>query len=505
MKSIQVNEKAIRIDLSAPRVQIDVEVTLREGENTIILTAEDLIGNLSKVQRRVHVDRLGPVISLNTAERKVEKKRSKEVITGFVYDKNDVARLVVNGQQIPIPVAKTVELAYPIILAPEQEEIVVKASDAFGNETVARLRLANKRAVGLPLLLATTDTVVLAGSAPTTPGISEEVTLPRDMERPKIEVEGWKQHQSVYLQEAYLAGYVEDSGGVAALEVNEEMILNQESIKGNSQNVFFNLLKTLTVGANPIHFKAWDTSGNEAERRVLIERRIQEIRDVGARMDMVLFPFLQEADNSRFSTVVQKRLLRELVRTKRFDMTSALGLDAEQLENSDEVARMGREMKASYVLTGTIFETENGIEIFADVVETTSSNIIASEDVYGEQLNRSGLQKLCRGLAIKLEDVFPLVAGKVSGVDGQRVHLKFDCGHDIVKGMRCILFEEQEVLDAQTERVVDRRDIRLGAALIKAVKKRTFDNPSHCEAQVEAEVYETGESPIKRGHLVITQ
>lgn len=495
VKSIQVNEQIVRIDLSAPQVRLDVEVPLQDGENSITITAVDLIGNSAQLQRTVNVDRTGPVISLDMPEMEAETVIGKTLIRGFVQDKTNLAHLIVNDRNIPIPVTKEFEFEQHVTVSPQQLEVVVEASDVLGNETVARIRLNKNKSMTPRLLLATADVLMVADNASRKPGTSREVTLPQDMAEPIIKVEDWKASQSIYLEEAYLAGYVHDNERVDELMVNRQHILERPG-----RTVFFNCLQTLDVGPNPIQFKAWDSSGNQAERVINIERKIQEIRDMGARMDLVVVPFSRKGSSDRFGTLVEEKLLIELAKTRRFCIKRATGPDEKHLQDTNEVARFGRDMGASYVLTGTIIEAEDSIDIYTDVVETTSEQIILREGVYGEQISRVTLEKLCRGLAIKLEDDFPLVEGMVSSIHGKIVNLTFSSGRDILRGMRCILFTEQVTLDKQSKRVVDRRAIRLGAALITAVKKSS-GRQTLCEAEIHAIM----DMPIKNGLQAITQ
>jgi TolB-like protein len=299
----------------------------------------------------------------------------------------------------------------------------------------------------------------------------------------------------VYLDEAYLAGNAQDNEWVESLMLNEQPILRRPG-----KTVFFNNLVTLNIGANPFQFEAWDHSGNQTELTINIDRKAQEVRDIGARMDLVIVPFLRKGSNDRFGPVIEEALLSELEKSNRFQMVSALGVDHQKLKDPNEAVRIGKDMGKNYVLTGTIIENENSLDIFANVIETDSSQIVTRKDVYDEHIDRRALKKLCRGLIIKLKDDLPLVEGKVSEVQGKRVRLDFTGEHRIVKGMRCILFREDLRLDEQTKRVVDRREIRLGSALITAVKKAP-ERKTVCEAKI----YENENVQIELGHLVITQ
>ena len=377
---------------------------------------------------------------------------------------------------------------------PRQEELVIEASDVLGNQTVARIDLDKKISMIPSTLFAAATFSMLAGSQ-NRPGKSEEVTLPRDSIKPVIEIDDWGKNQSVYLDEVYLAGHAQDNEWVDSLMLNKQQILRRPG-----KTVFFNNLVTLKAGPNPFQFEAWDRNGNQTEMIVNFERKIQEVRDIGARMDLVIVPFLRKGSRDRFAPVIEEALLSELEKSNRFQMVSALGVDHQKLKDPNEAVRIGKDMGQNYVLTGTIIETENSLDIFANVIETDSSQIVTRKDVYDENIDRQALKKLCRGLIIKLKDDLPLVEGKVSEVQGKRVRLDFTGEHRIVKGMRCILFREELRLDEQTKKVVDRREIRLGSALITAVKKA-----SERKTVCEAEIYGNENVKIEHGHLVITK
>ena len=65
VKTIQVNGEDLRIDLSAPEIQLNVEIPLKNGKNTVTVIAVDIVGKSSQLQHTVHVDRMGPVISID--------------------------------------------------------------------------------------------------------------------------------------------------------------------------------------------------------------------------------------------------------------------------------------------------------------------------------------------------------------------------------------------------------------------------------------------------------
>ena len=494
VKTIQINGENVRIDLSAPEIEFNREILLQNGKNVITVTATDIVGNASQAQHTVNVDRLGPVISFDTPDGEQAATLGKVTIKGYVYDETNLAELRVNGLKISMPVSSEFKLDQRITLLPTQEELVIEARDTLGNQTTARIRIDKKRSMAPSPLLAATNMEMLAETQ-SGPGRSEEVVLPRDSIKPSIEIDDWEESQSVFLTEAYLAGYAEDNEWVDYLMLNEQNILRHPG-----KSVFFNSLAALGIGPNTFKFDVWDHSGNQTETIVNIERKIQEIRDIGARMKLVIVPFLRKGSVDRFSAIVEESLLSELEKSNRFQMKSALGLDPKKFRDVNEALGIGRQMGVDYVLTGTLIESEDSIDVYANVYQTDSTEIMRREDVYGEQIDRRMIRNLCRGLVIKLKDAFPLAEGKVMEVQGKKLRLDFSGGQEIVKGMRCILFKEELRLDEQSKRVLDRREIRLASAVITAVTKL-----SESQTVCEAEIYTGENAKVKQGHLVITQ
>ena len=65
VKSINVNDNPVRIDLAAKEVPFTVEMPLEPGENIIRIEAADLSGKLTVLERRLRVDRQGPILSID--------------------------------------------------------------------------------------------------------------------------------------------------------------------------------------------------------------------------------------------------------------------------------------------------------------------------------------------------------------------------------------------------------------------------------------------------------
>jgi hypothetical protein len=130
-------------------------------------------------------------------------------------------------------------------------------------------------------------------------------------------------------------------------------------------------------------------------------------------------------------------------------------------------------------------------------VDTETSLIVTSVDVYGEDLSPEMVRTLCRGLVLKLLDELPLVEGLVVTVKGNQGIVDLGREKKVKKGMRIIIFEEGEAIRHPLTGMVLGSDVsEMGRGLIQTVR----DQMSEVELLGK-------EAPdrVKPMHKVITQ
>jgi TolB-like protein len=318
-----------------------------------------------------------------------------------------------------------------------------------------------------------------------------KTSVRQDRVPPDIELKDWTEEQSVYLEETYLEGNANDNNRVDALVVNDGSILRRPGKK-----VYFNKIVRLKEGNNPFHFQAQDNSGNIGTKSINIQRHVQEIRKVGSRMDLVVLPFERKGESSGVERLLEESLRGVLVKSGRFNMKRKIAPESGNLDDPEAAARIGKKMDANYVLVGSVAEQAGALEIFAQIVETKTSQILTIQNVYGVDIDRERLNELCRGLVIKLHDALPVSEGIVVRVVGKKVYLDLGRERRIKEGMRCILFKEGEPLvHPITGKAIGSPVIELGHAIILAVHE------GYSEAQIQ-KVLADGIAP---SHKVITQ
>jgi TolB-like protein len=173
-------------------------------------------------------------------------------------------------------------------------------------------------------------------------------------------------------------------------------------------------------------------------------------------------PFEQKGAVSLVSTAFQDFLINSLVDQKRFRIVERNRLDAvleeQKLSLTDLVdkstaLRLGKLVAAKSIVTGSIIETSNGIEVVARMIDTETSEVLATEDVYNEVKEIAALSSLAEGIAIKFHREFPLVDGSV--IQQERSYILTDLGKDKVSiQRRLIVYREKPIKHPQTGKIL---------------------------------------------------
>jgi len=195
------------------------------------------------------------------------------------------------------------------------------------------------------------------------------------------------------------------------------------------------------------------------------------------RMRLSVFPFSQKGTVSKGSLFFQDFFTDDLVNRNRFQIVEREKLDLilseQKLSRTELVDRktalkLGKLVAAQAVITGTIIETNTGIEIVGRMVDSETSEILDSEDVYDEVKEISAMRSLSEGLAIKFHQEFPLVEGIVVRQKGKSILT--DIGNDrITINRRLIVFREEPVIHPVTGKTLGSDNIILGRARVTQV------------------------------------
>jgi hypothetical protein len=384
-------------EASKKRIPFSEPLVLAQGPHTIEVEARNLLGKATKRQVVIHVDRQGPLVTIDELRIDETAAEKKIVISGFLYDEAGVSGVFINNMDIPI--RPGVEVPFSKRLSVETSELELVARDRLGNQTSARIPLLSlKSKIQNPLLLACADLDACNGLIAGLFGSS-------DTRPPMLQLKGWTDTQTVYVKKIYLEGQVRDESKIESLTINQIPILRR---KGRS--IFFSYLAELQEGENSIIVEARDGAGNLATKKISVFRRVPKALQLAERLSISVIPFEQKGAVSEASVAFQDNLIAALVDRDRFRVLERDKLDLilqeQKLSRSDLIdrstaLRLGRLVAAQSIIPGSIIETRAGIEIVARIIDTETSEIMATEDVYDEAKDLPALRSLAEGMAIK--------------------------------------------------------------------------------------------------------
>ena len=465
VKEVAVNGIPFRIDLSAPEIPFEVDVPLSYGLNTILVTATDLLGKVSIAKMQVRADRTGPLMSLESAELTIDASTDTVRLTGVISDESGIQELLIDGEPIDLPddgafyrqpglrlvglksklfnwIAKSiVRLNRAIHIKPGQKSIIISALDLAGNRTRAEVSFAASLRAARPALLAANGLTGSDGNLGLLAAASTDSA-------PFIELENAPDTIRLFSDQLYLEVRIISEAGVKHIRVNDRPVVGPEG-----KNVFFGHLVALKKGDNEVVVTAEDANGHVAEKRVSVHRNTYSIDADQARLTVAVLPFERKGASSNLASGVYDRVFDAVFDSRRFDLVERQQLDAvlqEQklsetaLVNQDTALEVGRLVAASGLVAGSILENASSMEIYARLIDTETSLILASVDVYGEPLDADKLRTLCTGLSIKLADALPREEGLVVKSKGKRILVDMGSDKGLREGMRLVLFEPPE-------------------------------------------------------------
>lgn len=458
VSSVNINGSPVHLELSRPEVDFSREIRLKEGINSISITAEDLLGRAARREIKVTADWRGPLISLQAVRPGNGPgggpDGGPERVSGLVTDKSGIARLVVNGREISSTPAGEFVFERDV----SDGSLRVKATDVAGNVTVATFpqvkkaslkprgpKFASAAGMAIPVRYAGPDNI--SGS----PWETNEPILLAEASgqggRPVINIENYAKEMEVFSDSILLEGGVSDDDEIVSLKLNGEQLL-----KRRGTALFFSHLVPLDVGMNIVTVEAVNSLGKSSARSMEITRKVQKVRQIGSRMSIAVLPMEKRGEPSAVSEAVYGSLVSALVAQSRFnvvererlnDILREFKLGRTGLVDPATISRLGNVVPADSMLAGSIMEKKKAIEIIAELIDSETSEVISSRDVFDEDKSLGSVARLLERLAWKFKNDFPLLEGLVIDLEGRR-KLLVDMGErtHIRKHCRVILFRE---------------------------------------------------------------
>ena len=392
-------------------------------------------------------------------------RKKRPTLRGYIYDEAGVAELMVNGRVVPI--RKGLEVSFAEKLSLNSSTVEVVAIDRLGNRTSAQIDISLSSRGLKPLMLA------YAG-ADMRGLLAAGLFGPKDTQSPRISLKGWadSDSQTVYMNKLYLDGHAADEGTIESLTLNRKSMMQRKG-----KRIFFNQVVRLKKGKNTITIEAKDDAGNVKTRELVVTRLVPKALQLAERLSMTVLPFDQKGNVSELSLSFQDNLTDALVNRNRFRMIERNKLDLilqeqklsrSRLIDKKTALKLGKLVAAQTIITGNIIETGIGVEIVGRVIDTETSEILVSEDVYDEVKDLQGLRTLAQGMAIRFHRKFPLLSGTVIKQKGKWIFT--DIGDDkIALQGKLIVYHEEPIKHPVTGKLLGSDNEILGRARVVQV------------------------------------
>jgi tetratricopeptide (TPR) repeat protein len=558
VSSIWVNNRLLFIELAEKKVSFTRSVPLNQGENKITVQAEDLMGNKTSQTITVKVDREGPIVVLDNFADGETVKIPDVTLKGLLVDDLGTVELAINDQPVPIKQGKDIKFNRKLSLRKGENSIKIRAKDPVGNTTEDVIHLNYDPTFQEPKIKKTelywlpkVQYAVLSEAehlayqkgkvlrfvqnddapyrsefgirTPQAPGSFPEVIqkwkgVVGENEKfgeetpqarpPVVKLKDLGDEQTAFLEKFFIEGkaIAVGSAQVDLILINEEPL---ETKPGKS--LLFSHLVELKEGENLFKITVIDTGGKQTEKKVKIIRQIPRINRIGSRMSIAILPFEQKGEAFKdVGNMVYDALINAFVNQERFKIVGRkeelkaaleeLKLSQTGLVDPTTAVKPGKIVAAETVMVGNTSMTEKYIEVVARLVNTETTEILASKDVYDQYEANTLLEKinfLMEGLTLKFMQEFPLVQGEVVKIEGLAITTDLGTNHHIRKDMRFIVFREGEVLKNSSGKVLGSETQQLGEAKVEEV----FENFSKGQILVTP----SQEGAIKPQDKVITK
>jgi len=200
--------------------------------------------------------------------------------------------------------------------------------------------------------------------------------------------------------------------------------------------IYFNQLVELKEGDNTLTLEVKDEKGDSLSKTVTITRKVPKVRQLGSRMSLAVLPFQIKGETSPAGSVVYDNLVDAFIDQNRFNIVSRgeeleavlreLKLSQTDLVDKKTAVKVGRLVAAEGILTGTVQETQDSIEIYARLINTETSLIMEAKDVWkAVDQKKLNILYLSPGLGDMLNKISGFAkAKKILLITGESQHLK---------------------------------------------------------------------------------
>lgn len=466
VSSVSVDGKEIPVELSNPNILFRHDVKLKRGKNTILVEAIDLVEKKFQQGIIVWCDQEAPLIYID----RIEEVSSEEgyAIEGYISDLAGVSDFRLNGQCVDMPAEEDGSFSAWIQVADLGQPITFEAEDRLGNRTTGELRISDI------LGKVNNDKVCLqrlAFSGTQLAGMfaREEAELVSskadDKSGPVIRMKDLLDSMTVDWDECFIEGEVRDVEGVCTIKVNGTPLITR-----TARLVFFNFLVPLDVGDNLITIHAENISGIVMTKQLFIKRKLNPVHEIGSRWHLALLPFKYRGDRNELKDLIYESLIQKFVEQGRFQVVDRERIDG--LLNREkgiegDAIELGRLVSAEGIIVGSAYFFDDHLELIARAIDTETTVVLDSEEVFGPVHSLKDVHLLADGLSVKFKQAFPVVEGRVISEDSDIIQIDIGAKDHVLPYMKVLYFREGEPITlAGSGKILEKRLIVLGQGRI---------------------------------------
>ncbi len=435
--SVSIDKNPLFLEGSKKYVHFEKPLSLPQGKHTIEVKAKNLTGKAVVRQAVIHVDRQGPVITLD--ELKIDDTGGEDIliISGSLYDEAGISEFFINEQKIFIQESMKIpgkRIPFSKSLKLDGKELKLTASDRLANETFS--------SVPLSLFSADHEAPLFAC---TTLSAAEGFSIPREASLPYIQID-LTEKQTVYRGKVYAQIQAYSDATIESLNIeirDKEGKIHKEptDCRQPGNIIIFNHIFEFQSGENKVVIEAKDKDGKYNSEEIIIIRKEPKALELRERLILCISPFEYDKVFSKFQRHVRRALSREVFlvwgdRKRRFGISDDEG-------------------KAHYIISGWIkrlplIEVRDRpvriegrlFEVVCKITDRVSKDIIYVEMCDDRRVKTENF--FVEGITNKIHRKFPFLDGMVRSYDEEENMIATDLKHaELRPGLKLVVYREE--------------------------------------------------------------
>lgn len=376
VSGVAIDDKPVFMEGARKTMQFREALYLKEGAHTIEITAGNLMGGSSKKEIKVLVDKSGPLISIS-------RIRPGKDISGNLHDASGIARFSLNGRTIAV---SSQDGGFHAGLYTGERRITLLAEDTLGNITQKEMNSPDRKIELAALNIS---------------GITENSAILALKHRDQPGIRLLKPHSNdIFTKATPLEFTVSSDSTILALDINGESLL-----KKPGRWITCSTFVTLEQGLNRFTITAVTQTGKTVEKMIVLNRKTPEHLKLSYRYGISMHPFDNNEKVDHWKNFIHS-FESDFASNRRFRLI------AKDL-NTAMAGSPGASCASS--LFGSVYQTGNGTEIVARLIDKKTSRIITVQDAFS---CRSDMAYMGSRLSEKFHRKFPLATGTITATGG---------------------------------------------------------------------------------------